>query len=174
MRRRIAFAFLFTASLQAGSALAAGWEIANGTAFARVGETNSTIIALAVQCNGEMNLELYATDDGPVLNAVSGATNDFHYQPGKVQAAIDGVVFPLAAAGSEWSTVLFSQGTEGENYLAPLTAPFVNALRNGRELELRFDLLPDHANDGSPFETTARFPLGGAAAAMDTTGDACR
>lgn len=160
--------------LLAGAASAADWETSDGTAFTHVDETNSTIVALSVQCDGEMNLEVFSANDGPILNSALGATGDFHYQPGKVQGEIDGETFPLAAAGSEWSTVIFAEGDASDNYLAPLSAPFVAALRRGNSLVLRFNLVPDRAADGSPFETMARFSLQGAAAAMDSTGQACR
>ncbi|MBA5777906.1 hypothetical protein H2509_12310 [Stappia sp. F7233] len=173
MHRPLFAAVLLALGLQPGAVSAAGWETADGTAFTHVDETNSTIVALSVQCDGEMNLEVFSANDGPILNSTLGATGDFHYQPGKVQGEIDGEMFPLAAAGSEWSTVILSEGGADDNYLSPLTAPFVAALRGGTSLVLRFDLLPDRAPDGSPFETAARFSLQGAAAAMDSTGSGC-
>ncbi|MXN63403.1 hypothetical protein GR183_00670 [Stappia sp. GBMRC 2046] len=158
----------------ASAAFASDWETVSDTAFTRVMETNSTMVALAVQCADEMKLEIYAANDGPIFHADTGETSEFQYQPGKVVALVDGEAFPLAAAGAEATTVLFSEGSEAQNYLAPISPPLAAALRSGGTLELRFDLLPDSAPDGSPHETFGRFSLDGAAEAMDSTGPYCR
>lgn len=162
------------ASLTATGAFASDWETVSDTAFTRVLETNSTMVALAVQCGDEMKLEIYAANDGPIFHADTGETSEFQYQPGKVLAIIDGKAFPLAAAGAEATTVLFSEGNPAQNYLAPISPQLAAALRDGSSLELRFDLLPEAAPDGSPHETFGRFSLNGAAEAMDSTGPYCR
>ena len=92
---------VLAASLPATAAFASDWETVSDTAFTRVLETNSTMVALAVQCADEMKLEIYAANDGPIFHADTGETSEFQYLPGKVLAVIDGKAFPLAAAGAE-------------------------------------------------------------------------
>ncbi|NRG17692.1 hypothetical protein HPQ64_08325 [Rhizobiales bacterium] len=171
---KLSLALAVSLTTFASAASASDWETVSDTAFTRVLETNSTMVALAVQCADEMKLEIYAANDGPIFHADTGETSEFQYLPGKVLAVIDGEAFPLAAAGAEATTVLFSEGREAQNYLAPISPPLAAALRSGNSLELRFDLLPEAAPDGSPFETYGRFSLNGAAEAMDTTGPYCR
>lgn len=100
---------------------------------------------------------------------------DYFYQPGKVEARIDGRTFPLAAAGSDAAVVLFAQGKASENHLAPVTTPFIEALKGGTLLTLAFDVTSEaNAQDGTPHETVAEFPLAGSRAVLEEALASCR
>ena len=108
----------------------------------------------------------------PEGGAEGEAEADYFYKPGKVQARVDGQVFALSAAASDGAVVLFAEGTPAQDHLAPIGAPFIEALKTGTTLTLAFDVTPD-AIDGNPHETVADFPLAGSAAALDAALAAC-
>lgn len=150
----------------------AAWRVDNGLAVVEPDETNSNLQLLALSCGDPFQLELYA-HDGPVLPQVWDGPADYFYQPGKIVASVDGRDFPLVAAGSEFAVVLYSEGTVAEHYLAPVDRELIGALRDGATLTLHFDISTSNAQDGSPHETHARFPLADARAALDSALAAC-
>jgi len=139
----------------------AQWRLDEGAAIVEPTRTNGTVELLAVMCGDPVHVEVYARG-GPVLpDGDDAARAEYFNRPGKVRATVDGRTFPLAAAVSEETVVLFAEGTKAEHFTAPLRADFIEAMETGRELTLGFDITPAAGADGSPFETTATFPLEG-------------
>lgn len=135
-------------------------------------DTNSTLAALTIGCGDPFQIELHATDGGPVLPR-AGGTADYFYRPGKIIASVDDHDWPLVAAASDVAVVLFSEGTVAENHLAPLDRRLIEALRDGHRLVLYFDITAANAADGSPFETFAAFSLDGAQDTLAVALDGC-
>ena len=168
MKISAAASLAFAAAFGAASPAFAEWQVDNGVAIVAPAANNSTMELLAVACGDPYQVEVYSrggpvrpdTDDG------QAAELDYFYKPGKVEARIDGVVFRLAAAGSDAAVVLFAEGKAANNHLAPIGAAFIEALKGGTMLTLAFDATPD-ALDGAPHETVADFPLAGARAALE-------
>ncbi|MBN9036544.1 MAG: hypothetical protein J0H53_10765 [Rhizobiales bacterium] len=158
-----------TAALLCALAAAAHaeWRLDEGVAIVEPTQTNGTVELLAVMCGDPVHVELYSRG-GPVLpDGDAAAKAEYFYLPGKVRAMVDGQPFPLAAGASDETVVLFAEGTKAENYMAPLRADFIEAIKSGRELTLGFDVTPASGADGSPFETTATFPLEGSRGMID-------
>lgn len=168
---------LFTATAAALTATPAfaEWMLDNGVAIVSPVSNNSTMELLAVSCGDPYMVEVFSRG-GPVQPdpAAEGAPADYFYQPGKVEARIDGRAFPLTAAASGAAVVLFSRGTAAQNHMAPIDTAFVDALKDGIMLTLAFDVTPDaNAVDGSPYETMADFPLEGSRAVLDEALTGC-
>lgn len=139
----------------------ADWRLDEGAAIVEPTATNSTVELLALMCGDPVHVEIYSRG-GPVLpDGDDSAKADYFYLPGKVRALVDGRPFPLAAGASDETVVLYAEGTKAENYMAPLRPDFVEAMMSGGALTLGFDVTPAAGADGSPFETTATFPLEG-------------
>lgn len=152
----------------------AEWQVDSGVAIVSPAANNSTMELLAVSCGDPYQVEVYSRG-GPVRPDGAAVEADYFYKPGKVEARIDGKAFALAAAGSDAAVVLFAQGKAADNHLAPVGADFIDALKGGATLTLAFDVTPDaNAQDGSPHETVADFPLAGARAALEETLASCR
>ena len=164
------------ALVPASSPALAEWRLDNGVAIVSPAATNSTMELLVIHCGDPYHVEVLARG-GPVLPDPGGdapVEADYFYKPGKVEARIDGRKFPLAAAGSDAAVVLFAEGSAAQSYLAPVGAPFIEALKTGTSLTLAFDVTPEaNAADGSPHETVADFPLEGSAAALDAALASC-
>jgi hypothetical protein len=150
----------------------AEWRLDEGVAIVEPTQTNSTIELLAVLCGDPVQMELYSRG-GPVMPDGGEGQADYFNLPGKVRAQVDNVPFPLAAGGADETVVLFAEGGKADGYLAPLRPDFIAALKSGKQLTLGFDVTPDKAADGSAFETTATFPLDGAAAIIDQALASC-
>ncbi|MGD9914053.1 MAG: hypothetical protein AB7S80_08220 [Rhizobiaceae bacterium] len=150
------------AMLLAASPALAAWEKAEGGSMVKPTQTNSNIEALFVHCLEGPAIDLYATDNAPVLPAEGGGDADYFYKPGVIRADVDGKQFPLVAAGSDIAVVLFSEGTAEESYLAPIDFALIDAMFAGRTLTIALDITPANGKDGSPFETFASFDLTGA------------
>lgn len=145
----------------------ADWLLDGGVAIVSPSGGNSTIELLAVHCGDPYHVEVLSRG-GPVRpDGDAGAAADYFYQPGKVQARIDGQAFPLVAAGSDAAVVLFAQGTPAQNHMAPVGRPFIAALKAGTMLTLAFDITPQANPDGTAHETVAQFPLAGSGAVLD-------
>ena len=161
----------------AASPALAEWQVDNGVAIVSPTANNSTMELLAISCGDPYLVEVYSRG-GPVRPDADSGTPveaDYFYQPGKVEARIDGRTFPLAAAGSDAAVVLFAQGKASENHLAPVAAAFIEALKGGTLLTLAFDVTPDaNAQDGTPHETVAEFPLAGSRAVLEEALASCR
>lgn len=156
------------ALLLATTSTHAGWEAVDGGATVIPDTTNSTILAVMLHCLEGPALDVYSLEDGPVLPQDDRTVEaDYFYKKGAVRGLVDGVAFPLSAAGSDIAVVLFSEGTEAEGYLAPLDPAFIKALRAGSVLELGFDVTPATGPDGSAFETWAKFSIGGTAETLE-------
>ena len=161
-------------ALALSSPAQAEWRLDAGGAIVEPSVTNSTMELLALLCGDPVQVEIYsrggsvqpetADAEQPVAAQVQA---DYFYLPGKVQAVVDGRPFPLTAAGSDAAVVLFSEGTKAQSYMAPLRPDFIDALKTGKELTIGFDITPANGADGSPFETTAAFPLDGSAAVIE-------
>ena len=164
----------FAAAVAATSPAFAEWQVDGGVAIVAPTVNNSTMELFTVSCGDPYQVEVYSRGGPARPDAEGGGADgtDYFYQPGKVEARIDGVVFRLAAAGSDAAVVLFSEGKAADQHLAPLGAAFIAALKGGTTLTLAFDATPD-ALDGSPFETVAQFPLAGARAALEEALAAC-
>lgn len=147
------------------------WRVEGEIAVGAPSETDSNLLVVALGCGDPYLLELYADGGGPILPK-SGGEAGYFYEPGRIVASVDGRDFPLVAAGAEEAVVLFSEGSAAENFLAPLDRAFVEALRTGGTLTLRFDITPASA-DGGPFETHAVIPLEGAAEVLDAALSNC-
>lgn len=164
----LAFSFVNLVS----PALSAPWELENGIATTTPSASNSNIVQLEVGCGDPYHLGVF-TEHGPVLGREGTGEADYFYEPGRIQAVIDGAEFPLVAAGSGDAVVLLGEGTAEENYLADLEESFITTIKQGSELLLRFDLSPENAADGTPFETYALFLLPGAEEAIDKALEDC-
>lgn len=177
---------LFPASLAIAAALVAaqpalaGWQVDSGVAIVAPSANNSTTELLAISCGEPYQVEVYSRG-GPVRPDTGPDTGgapveaDYFYQPGKVEARIDGRVFALAAAGSEAAVVLFAEGKAADGYLADIPRSFIDALKEGELLVLAFDVTAGaNATDGKAHETVAEFPLAGSRAALDEALAACR
>jgi hypothetical protein len=151
----------------------AEWLLDEGVAIVNPSETNSTIELMAVLCGDPFQVEVYSRG-GPVMPEAGEAPADYFYLPNKVRAVIDGRAFPLAAAGSEAAVVLFAEGTKANSYMAPIRLDFIEALKSGAAMTLGFDITPENAADGTPFETHATFPLEGAPPVLDQALAGCR
>jgi len=171
MRKRLTA--ILAASLCATPALAA-WEAIYGGASDVPAETNSNIERILVHCVEGPVLAVYIMGGGTIQPKGGGEVNDYFYKPGFISAVVDDRDFPLVAAGSDDAVVLFSEGSLAENYLAPLHPDLVAALSAGKKLTLAFDLTAANAADGSAFETTATFPLDGAAAVIAKALEPCQ
>ena len=168
MKRWIIFVVAFF--IASGGANAA-WLLDNGVAIVSPSRNNSTMELLAVSCGDPYNLEVFSRG-GPVRPENGNIEAEYFYLPGKVQARIDGQIFALAAAGSDGAVVLFNEGAAAQDYLAPVDAAFIEALKTGSTLTLAFDVTPE--TDGSgPYETVAEFPLEGSRNALETALGAC-
>jgi hypothetical protein len=154
------------ATLALASPASAEWLLDEGVAIVEPAETNSTIEVMAVLCGDPFFVEIYSRG-GPVMPDAGEVAAEYFYLPGKVRAMIDGRTFPLAAAGSGAAVVLFAEGAKADSYLAPVRLEFIEAVKSGTAMTLGFDITPDNAADGSPFETFAIFPLEGARAVLD-------
>jgi hypothetical protein len=158
---------LALAMFAASTPVHAEWRLDEGVAIVEPTATNSTVELLALMCGDPVQVELYSRG-GPVLpDADEAAKADYFYLPGKVRALIDGRPYPLAAGASDETVVLYAEGTKAENYMAPLRADFIEAMKSGAVLTLGFDVTPAAGADGSPFETTATFPLDGSRGMID-------
>ena len=134
MKIHAAASLAFAAALVATSPAFAEWQVDGGVAIVAPTANNSTMELFAVSCGDPYQVEVYSRG-GPARPDVEGGGADgvdYFYQPGKVEARIDGVVFKLAAAGSDAAVVLFSEGKAADRHLAPLGAAFVAALKGGR------------------------------------------
>lgn len=162
--RTFPIAVLAATVLALSSTLAqAAWVAVEGGVTAKPDETNSTIEIIMLHCMDGPALDVYSRNDGAVLpDDGKEHVADYFYRKAAVRGVVDGMIFPLSAAGSDIAVVIFSEGTEAENYLAPLDPAFVRALVSGSQLTLAFDVTPDAAADGTPFETWATFSLRGA------------
>ncbi len=161
--------YVLLAALLLPSPALAEWMLDNGVAIVSPSANNSTMELLAISCGDPYQVEVYSRG-GPVRPEPADASveTDYFYKPGKVQARIDGQVFPLAAAGSEAAVVLFAEGTAAEGHMADIDAAFIAALKSGTSATLAFDVTPDtNAADGTPHETVADFPLAGSTAAIE-------
>lgn len=139
------------------------WVAVEGGVTAKPNWTNSTIEMIMLHCMDGPALDVYSRNDGPVLpDDGKDHVADYFYRQAGVRGVVDGMRFPLSAAGSDIAVVIFAEGTEAENYLAPLDPAFVRAITYGSQLTLAFDVTPEPGPDGSPFETWATFPLEGA------------
>ena len=152
--------------LSTASPASAEWLLDEGVAIVEPAETNSTIELMAVLCGDPFFVEIYSRG-GPVMPEAGDVPAEYFYLPGKVRAMIDGTAFPLAAAGSGAAVVLFAEGAKADSYLAPVRLEFIEALKSGTAITLGFDITPQNAADGTPFETVAIFPLEGARAVLD-------
>lgn len=162
MKMLLGFLFLAPAFAQP-----VGWHFEDGAAFAEPAEGNSNILRIEISCGGEPYRLAVYTDHGPVLTANGEGEADYFYETGRIEAEVDGIYFPLVAAGSEDAVVLFAEGTAEQNFLADLDQSFVSTLQEGGTLTLAFDITPaPNAETDSPFETFARFPLEGAGQAI--------
>lgn len=150
----------------APTAHAALWELENGLAITKPSATNSNIVQLEVGCGDPYHFGVF-TQHGAVLTKDGQGDADYFYEPGRIQAVIDGNTFPLVAAGSGDAVILLAEGTKEDNYLADIEESFITTLKQGSELLLRFDIVSENAADGSPFETYALFPLSGAQPIID-------
>lgn len=152
--------------LLAPAAYAEPWELENGLAITRPSVTNSNIVQLEVGCGDPYHLGVF-TQHGAVLTKDGLGEADYFYEPGRIEAVIDGNVFPLVAAGSGDAVILLAEGTKEDNYLADIEESFITTLKEGSELLLRFDVVSENAADGAPFETYAMFLLSGAQPVID-------
>ena len=177
MKQFVTASLALAAGMSVASPGLAEWRLDNGVAIVAPTANNSTMELLAISCGDPYQVEVYSRG-GPVRpDAGNGepVEADYFYKPGKVEARIDGAVFALAAAGSDAAVVLFSQGKAAENYLAPISGAFVEALKNGSLLTLAFDVTPDaSAEDGTAHETAAQFPLAGSRAVLEEALASCR
>lgn len=177
MKQRLAASLVLALGFALGAAgpAAAEWQVDNGVAIVAPTANNSTMELLAISCGDPYQVEVYSRG-GPV-RPDSGAPveADYFYKPGKVEARIDGKAFALAAAGSDAAVVLFAEGKAAESHLAPVTRAFIEALKDGTTLVLAFDVTPEpNAQDDSPHETVAEFPLAGSRAVLDEALAGCR
>ena len=165
---------LLAALIALPSPALAEWMLDNGVAIVAPASNNSTMELLAISCGEPYQVEVYSRG-GPVKPDPADDTveTDYFYKPGKVEARVDGRVFPMAAAGSDAAVVLFSQGSAAQSYLADVDRAFIAALRSGTSLTLAFDVTPAAAADGTPHETMAEFPLTGSASALDAALAGC-
>lgn len=168
MNKRVAVLASVVVAMSALSVPAlAEWRLDEGVAIVEPAGTNGTAELLAVMCGDPVQIEIYSRG-GPVLpDGDDSAAANYFYLPGKVRAIVDGRSFPLAAGASDQAVVLFSEGARAENYLAPLRADFLEAVKSGGTLTLGFDVTPANGADGSPFETIASFPLEGSRAMIE-------
>lgn len=153
--------FLFLGSLLATCGFvsgAAAWQFEDGMATTKPEVSNSNIVQLELGCGDPYHFGVF-TEHGPVLTKDGRGETDYFYEPGRIQAVIDGAEFPLVAAGSGDAVVLLQEGAKEDNYLADIGESFIETIRQGSELLLRFDIVPENAADGSPFETYAMFRL---------------
>ncbi|MBX3530417.1 MAG: hypothetical protein KF849_07405 [Rhizobiaceae bacterium] len=150
----------------------AEWRLDNGVAIVEPTQTNSNIELVAVLCGDPFQIEVYARG-GPVQPADQEVAADYFYKPGKVRAAVDGQLYPLAAAGSDGAVVLFGEGSAAENYLGRLPFPMIETMKSGKLFTLAFDITPAKNADGSAYETVAVFPLDGSRAALDQALGSC-
>lgn len=160
---------LFLGSLFASCgyvASAAAWRFEDGMATTTPEVSNSNIVQLELGCGDPYHFGVF-TEHGPVLTRDGQGEPDYFYEPGRIQAVIDGNEFPMVAAGSGDAVVLLKEGSQEDNYLADIDESFIETIRQGSELLLRFDLLPENAPDGSPFETYAMFRLQGGQEAIE-------
>jgi hypothetical protein len=148
------------------SPASAEWLLDEGVAIVAPNETNSTIELMAVLCGDPFQIEVYSRG-GPVMPEAAEVPADYFHLPDKVRAVIDGGAFPLAAAGSDAAVVLFAEGSKANGYLAPIRLEFIEALKSGSAMTLGFDITPENAADGTPFETYASFPLEGSRPVLD-------
>ena len=145
----------------------AEWLLDGGVAIVSPTGGNSTIELLVVHCGDPYHVEVLSRG-GPVRpDGDEAAEADYFYQPGKVQARIDGQAFPLVAAGSEAAVVLFGQGSAAQNHMASIDPSLIAALKAGTTLTLAFDITSQANADGTPHETFADFPLAGSSAVLD-------
>jgi hypothetical protein len=151
----------------------AEWRLDEGVAIIEPTETNSNVELLALSCGDPIQMEVYARG-GPVMPDGQEAPADYFNAPGKIEAVIDGEVFPLAAGGSDSAVVLFQEGQKAEGYLDPLGPFFLERIKSGKSLTLRFDILPAGGADGSALETFATFPLDGSRAVLDKAFESCK
>lgn len=152
----------------------AEWRLESGAAFAEPSETNSNIVGISFLCGDPVQFEIY-TDSGPVLPKSGGGEADYFYMPGRVEAEIDGIYFPLVAAGSGDAVVMFGEGVAADNYMAELPPELMQALSKGMTLTIGFDVTPEpNEETDSQFETFARFSLAGAASALEGALKDCR
>lgn len=174
MKQRLAAGLVLGLALAAAGPAAAEWRVDNGVAIVAPAATNGTMELLAISCGDPYQVEVYSRG-GPVRPEGAAAEADYFYKPGKVEARIDGAAFALAAAGSDAAVVLFAEGTAAQNHLAPVARAFIEALKDGTVLVLAFDATPEpNAQDDSPHETVAEFPLAGSRAALDEALAGCR
>ena len=174
MNKRATGYIVGLALMGVASSAFADWQFDNGVAIVAPTANNSTMELLAIACGDPYQVEVYSRG-GPVRPEEASAEVDYFYKPGKVESQIDGAVFRLAASGSDAAVVLFAQGGAADNYLAPIDALFIEALKAGSTLTLAFDVTPDaNTQDGSAHETVAQFSLAGARAALEEALAPCR
>ncbi|GGA70560.1 hypothetical protein GCM10011385_25510 [Nitratireductor aestuarii] len=160
---------LFLGSLVAACGFAtsaAAWKFEDGVATTTPSASNSNIVQLELGCGDPYHFGVF-TEHGPVLTKDGRGESDYFYEPGRIQAVIDGAEFPLVAAGSGDAVVLLAEGSQEDNYLADIDDSFIETIKQGSELLLRFDIVPENAADGSPFETYSLFTLPGAKEAIE-------
>lgn len=177
MKHRATAGLVLALGFALGAAVpaAAEWQVDNGVAIVAPAAGNGTMELLAISCGDPYQVEVYSRG-GPVRpDGAAPEEADYFYKPGKVEARIDGAAFALAAAGSDAAVVLFAEGKAAESHLAPVARTFIEALKDGTALVLAFDVTPaPNAQDGSPHETVAEFPLAGSRAALDEALAGCR
>ena len=170
-RLSIALSALWLACLPAH----AEWMLDGGVAIVAPSGGNSNIELVVVSCGDPYHLEVLARGGAVAPEAGGEGQSDYFYQPGKIEARIDGQAFALVAAGSDAAVVLFAQGTAAQDHMAPVGKALITAMKAGTTLTLAFDITSQkNADDGTSYETFAEFPLAGSAAVLDTALAGCR
>lgn len=130
-------------------------------AVAEPSRTNLNIanVVLACESVGDRNvlqLQLYLTDDGPLL-PVNAAPPQLKGEP-RAEIAIDGRVFPVSLLFSDDHAVLADGQVEN---VASVSDGLVDAMAAGRTMTLRLDLLAEPPGAPAAFDGEAVVDLSG-------------
>jgi hypothetical protein len=121
--------------------------------------TNLNVAAVVLACENAreqtvLQLQLYLTDDGPLLPKGADASELKGDPQAKVE--IDGKVFPVNLLFSNDYAVLSDAEVEG---FAGVSEQLVDAMANGKSMRLRLDLLAEAPGKKAAFDSEAVIDL---------------
>lgn len=142
----------------------AAWKLESDAQPARyaVVEPSSTnlnvgVVVLACESARDrtvLQLQLYLTDDGPLLP--KGADASRLKEDPRAEVEIDGKIFPVSLLFSDDHAVLADGEVEG---LAAVSEPLVDAMAQGKTMTLRLDLLAEPQGAKPAFDGEAVIDL---------------
>src|SRR4029450_8897451 len=150
-----------------GAALVA-WKLEPNSSPARYAEveptqTNLDVASVVLACENAhdrniLQLQLYLTNEGPLLPKGADASQ-LKLAP-RAEVEIDGKIFPVSLLFGDDHAVLADGEVGG---FAGVSEPLVDAMRKGRTMTLRLDLLAEPPETKADFEGAAVIHLNNSA-----------